>query len=99
MRILTYGVATMSGLLKMICLFCRISSLLQGSFAKKTSLLKGSFEKETYNFKKPTDRSHHIGFKSSVGIPFCDKRKGFRGSKEVILCQKDIQISSMRILT
>ena len=30
-------------------LFCRILSLLQGSFAK-----------ETYNFKEPTNRSHPI---------------------------------------
>jgi len=44
-----YGVATISRLLKIICLFCRISSLLQGSFAK-----------ETCNFKKPTNRSYPI---------------------------------------
>jgi len=44
-----YGVATISRLLKIIGLFCRISSLLQGSFAKKT-----------YNFKEPTNRSHPI---------------------------------------
>ena len=44
-----YGVATISRLLKIIGFFCRISSLLQGSFAK-----------ETYNFKEPTTRSHHI---------------------------------------
>jgi len=44
-----YGVATCSRLLEMIGLFCRISSLLLGSFAK-----------ETYNFKEPTNRSHHI---------------------------------------
>jgi len=34
---------------KMIGLFCRIWSLLLGSFAK-----------ETYNFKEPTNRSHPI---------------------------------------
>jgi len=34
----------------MISLFCRISSLWLGSFAK-----------ETYNFKEPTSRSHPIG--------------------------------------
>jgi len=39
-----YGVATISRLLKIIGLFCRISSLLQGSFAK-----------QTYNFKEPTN--------------------------------------------
>jgi len=44
-----YGVATISRLLKIIGLFCRISSLLQGSFAK-----------ETYNFKELTNRSHPI---------------------------------------
>jgi len=45
----TYGVATISRLLKILGLFCRISSLLQDSFAK-----------ETYNFKAPTHRSHPI---------------------------------------
>jgi len=44
-----YGVATISRLLKIIGLFCRISSLLKGSFAK-----------ETYHFKEPTSRSHPI---------------------------------------
>ena len=44
-----YGVATISKLLKIIGLFCRISSLAKGSFAK-----------ETYNFKEPTDCSHPI---------------------------------------
>jgi len=44
-----YGVATLSRFLRIIGLFCRISSLLQGSFAK-----------ETYNLKEPTDRSHPI---------------------------------------
>jgi len=41
----------MSRLLKSIGLYCRISSLLQGSFAK-----------ETYDFKGPTNRSHPIIF-------------------------------------
>ena len=44
-----YGVATISRLLNIIGPFCRISSLLQGSFAK-----------ETYNLKEPTNRSHPI---------------------------------------
>jgi len=44
-----YGVATISRPLKITGVFCRISSLLQGSF-----------EKETYNFKEPTTRSHPI---------------------------------------
>jgi len=35
-----YGVATISRLLKVICLFCRISSLLQGSFAKETYIVR-----------------------------------------------------------
>ena len=43
------GVATTSRLLKIIDLFCRILSLLQGSFAK-----------ETYHFKESTNRSHSI---------------------------------------
>ena len=38
-----------SGLLKIIDLFCRISSLLQSSFAK-----------ETYVLREPTNRSHPI---------------------------------------
>jgi len=44
-----HGVSTISRLLKIIGLFCRISSLLYGSFAK-----------ETCNFKEPTNRSHPI---------------------------------------
>ena len=44
-----YGVATISRLIKIIGLFCRISSLLEGSFAK-----------ETYYLKEPTNRSHLI---------------------------------------
>jgi len=44
-----YGLATISRLLKIISLFCRISSLSEGSFAK-----------ETCNFKEPTHRSHPI---------------------------------------
>ena len=38
-----------SRLLKIIRLFCRISSLLQDSFAK-----------ETYSFQEPTNRSHRV---------------------------------------
>jgi len=45
-------VATVSRLFRIIGLFCRISSLLYGSFAK-----------ETYNFKEPTNRSHPIAEK------------------------------------
>jgi len=46
-----YGVATISRLLK-IGAFCRISSLLSGSYAK-----------ETYDFKEPTNGSHPIVIK------------------------------------
>jgi len=49
LKMALYWVATISRLLKITGLFCRISSLLQGSFAK-----------ETYNFKEPTNCSHHI---------------------------------------
>jgi len=44
-----YGVATISSLLQILGLFCRISSLLLGSFAK-----------ETYDFKETPNRSHPI---------------------------------------
>ena len=40
-----YGVATFSRLLKITGLFCRISSLFQGSFAKETY----TFKESTYN--------------------------------------------------
>jgi len=43
------GEPTISRLLKIIGLFCRISSVLYSSFAK-----------ETYQFKEPTKRSHPI---------------------------------------
>ena len=49
-----YGVATISRLLQIIGLFCRISSLLLGSFAK-----------ENYNFKEPTNRSHPIATRAT----------------------------------
>jgi len=55
----TYGVATISRLLKITGLFCRIQTLLQGSFAK-----------ETDNFKEPTNRSHPIsstGWRRPIG--------------------------------
>jgi len=45
--VLLYGVATISRLLQITGFFCRISSLLYGSFAK-----------ETYHFKEPTTRSY-----------------------------------------
>ena len=43
-----YG-ATVSRINEIFCPFCRISSLLQGCFAK-----------ETCNFKEPTSHSHRI---------------------------------------
>jgi len=52
-----YGVATISRLLKIIGLFCRISSPLWGSFAK-----------DTYNFKEPTHRSHPIVYWEMIGL-------------------------------
>jgi len=45
-----YGVATDSRIDQIIGLFCKIMSLLQGSFTK-----------ETYDFIDPTDQSHPIG--------------------------------------
>jgi len=57
-------VATISRLLKIIGLFCRISALLQGSFAK-----------ETYNFKEPTNRSHPISISTSLLSKAMDRQK------------------------
>ena len=60
MDIYMYWVATISRLLRMRELFCRIQSLLQGSFVK-----------ETYNFIDPTNRSHPICLRdilSSYGV-------------------------------
>jgi len=48
--LILYGVATVSRIDKIIGLFCRMLSLLQGSFAK-----------ETYNSIDPTNQSHPIG--------------------------------------
>jgi len=50
-------VATISRLLKIVGLFCKISSILQGSFAK-----------ETYNFKEPTNRSRPISVNICIHI-------------------------------
>jgi len=47
--ILYYGVATISRIDEIVGLFCRILSLLKGSFAK-----------ETYNLIDPTNQSHPI---------------------------------------
>jgi len=55
---------SISRLLQIIGLFCRI-----------LSLLKGSFTKETYDFKEPTNRSHPIaralGCARGLSIWFC----------------------------
>jgi len=59
---LRYGVATISTLLKMIGLFCRISSVFQGSFAK-----------ETYNLNEPTNCSHPILWGLEVLLASCVK--------------------------
>jgi len=56
---ITYGVATVSRIDQIIGLFCRISSVLEGSFAKKTS-----------NFIDPTNRSHPIHTLSLAQV-FC----------------------------
>ena len=47
----SYGVATVSRIDKIVGIFCRISSHLQGLCAKKT-----------YNFIDPTNCSHPIGY-------------------------------------
>jgi len=68
---LCYGVATISKLLKIIGLFCRISSHLRvattsrlleimGLFCRILSLLQGFFAQETYHFKESTNRSNPI---------------------------------------
>jgi len=54
----SYGLASTSRLLKIIGLFCRISSLFKGSFAK-----------ETYCFKEPTSRSHRICHITHLCVP------------------------------
>ena len=46
---IVYAVPTISRLLQITGLFCRISSVLWGSFATKT-----------YHFQEPTNRSHPI---------------------------------------
>ena len=51
------GVSTISRLLTIIGLYCRIQSLLQGSFAK-----------ETFNLKEPTNHSHPIACSSGLCV-------------------------------
>ena len=55
--------ATVSGIDKMIGLFCRIQSLLQGSFAK-----------ETYNFIDATNRSQPMRELIGTRGLSCDSR-------------------------
>ena len=55
---MVYGVATISRHLKIMGLFCRISSLSQSSFAK-----------ETCHFKEPTNRSHPVPISHRVFLP------------------------------
>ena len=57
-----YGVATDSRIDKIIGLFCRIMSLLQGSFTK-----------ETYKIIDPTNQSHHIFGSSCAREHVCVK--------------------------
>ena len=57
-RMYCYGVASISRFLKVVGLFCRIQSLLQGSFAK-----------ETGNCKEATNRRHSIhSAQTSIGM-------------------------------
>jgi len=58
-EVAVYVVAATSRLHKIIGLFCRIQSLLQGSFAK-----------ETYNFKEPINRSHPISRSANWRLPW-----------------------------
>jgi len=55
-----YGVAMISRLLKNIGLFCKISSFLEGSFAK-----------ENHNFQEPTNHSHPIFIKTNPTVICC----------------------------
>jgi len=54
-----YGVGTITRLLKIIGLFCRILSLFKGSFAK-----------ETCKFKEPTNRIHPIALSLHDSLVF-----------------------------
>jgi len=79
-----YGVAAISRLLKIIGLFCRISSLLSGSFVK-----------ETCNFKAPTDRSHPPIWQkreSDMEIERVIYGKSDMGGKKVICGESDMAV-------
>jgi len=58
----TYGVATISRLLQIIGLFCRISSLIY----------RPLLQKESYNLKEPTNRSHSIS--SRIFVADCSPK-------------------------
>ena len=80
----SYGVPTNSRLLKIVGLFCRISSLFQGSLAK-----------ETYCLKEPTNRSHLIDvmcviqrFKHVIEIHACP----LCYADSHILCHRDSHV-------
>jgi len=82
-----YGVATISRVLKIIGLFCRISSLLQGSFAT-----------ETCNFKEPTNRSHPISVLSvsvfcSQNICFCILKSSHTCQDRVVVVSHTLELS------
>ena len=70
--------ATISRLLKIIGLFCRISSLFQGSFVK-----------ETYNFKEPINHSHPICAQMQIWVlifwSFCWNRADDLGTDSPVL--------------
>ena len=87
LNLCAYGVATISRLLKSIGLFCRISSVWKGSFAK-----------ETYNLKEPTNRSHPI----SMSHVLC-RMSGTAHSGQACrryhrhnLCAYDLEFKDMR---
>jgi len=67
----SYGVASVSRIDKIIGFFCRMSSLLQGSFAK-----------ETCNFIDPANRSHPIAVEER-GVAGSDPST--RGRSPVVL--------------
>ena len=70
-----YGVATISRLLVIIGLFCRIQSLLYGSFAK-----------ETYDLKEPTNYSIRYSVRILYGVATISRRLKIIG----LLCKRAI---------
>jgi len=86
----SYGVATISRLLKILGLFC------------KRALSKRRYSaKETYNFKEPTNRSHPISIRvpidnsnrpESIGIPIDDWDPIDGGPRDNSTRQKSIGI-------